>query len=139
MFGRIFNGMSFSSNRFAFSWGLFLALAAALLLSEDRPLERRELAAMGLFLGGYSALLLMTPDPFAGDILVPALAGAATLAIFVLERARDSTTPWEQRVRGPRILPKRWRAPWTRWALLVVLLLNVIANGRRRRGALETG
>ena len=79
VFGRVFNGMSFSSNRFAFSWGLFLALAAALLLSEDRPLDRRELAAMGVFLGGYSALLLMTPDPFAVDILVPTLAGAATL------------------------------------------------------------
>jgi len=129
VFGRVFNGMSFSSNRFAFSWGLFLALAAALLLSEDRPLSRRELAAMGVFLGGYSALLLMTPTPFAVDILVPTLAGVATLAILVLERVRDPAIPWERRARGPRIMPLRWRAPWTRWALVLVLMLNVIANG----------
>ena len=129
VFGRVFNGMSFSSNRFAFSWGLFLALAAALLLSEDRPLERRELAAMGVFLVGYSALFLMTPAPLAVDILVPTLAGAVTLAIFALERARNRAIPWEQRARGPRIMPERWRAPWTRWVLLLVLMLNVIANG----------
>jgi uncharacterized membrane protein YfhO len=44
--GSIFNGLTFPSNRFAFSLGVFVALAAALRLSDKRPFASVEIKAM---------------------------------------------------------------------------------------------
>jgi len=123
VFGSIFNGFSYPSDRFAFSWAIFIAAAAALMLSEERAFDRRELRAMWIGFGAYVALVVVFCQPMTAQVLFPMAFGAATIAVFAWEARGEGASAsapggphaWEARARGPRFMPERWREPATRW------------------------
>ena len=78
-FGSAFNGFTFPGNRFSFAWGLFLALGAALLLSEDRPLARRDILAACAVFVLYVVPIWVLGRPLPPLIAAPMAVGAATL------------------------------------------------------------
>ena len=101
VFGSIFNGFTFPYNRFSFAWGLFIAAIAALLLSEDRPFTRKEIAAMSWGYVGYVTFVLFFCQPLSSAVFAPMAFGALTIGAFALEGRDDGAGPWEQRRRGP--------------------------------------
>jgi len=128
VFGSIFNGFTFPQNRYAFAWGIFIAALAALLLSEDRPFSRKEILAMcGGFLG-YAALVVIFSESLSVTVMTPMVFGALTIALFAVEGLSGAASEWGQRRRSPSWLPQRWRAPATRWAILALLVGNVLFN-----------
>jgi uncharacterized membrane protein YfhO len=128
VFGSLFNGFKFPQNRYAFAWGIFIAALAALLLSEDRPFSRNEILAMcGGFLG-YAALVVIFSETLSATVVTPMVFGALTIALFAVEGLSGAASEWEQRRRSPSWLPQRWRAPATRWAVLALLVGNVLFN-----------
>jgi len=129
IFGSLFNGLTFPYNRFSFAWGIFIAAIAALLLSEDRPFTRREVRAMVLGYVAYVALVLVFAQPWEPAAIGPMAFGALTIAAFAFESMGDGAVAWSQHRRHPQWLPGRWRAPATRWAIIALLLGNVIVNG----------
>ncbi len=128
VFGSIFNGFNYPSNRWSFAWGIFVAALAALLLSEDRPFTRKEILAMCAGYGGYVALVLVMSPPLIATVVAPMVFGALTIAVFAIESLHDGASAWGQRSRGPRWLPERWRAPATRWVIIGLLVGNVVMN-----------
>jgi uncharacterized membrane protein YfhO len=124
-FGSVLNGFTFPDNRFAFMWGLFLGLNAALLLSDDRPFSRREIWAMLLGAVGYALLLFVVRHPMQLRVLVPIVLGAVTWLLFALE-SRAGANRWEW---GPRHgLGGEWRVSAWRWGVLAVLVLNIAGS-----------
>jgi uncharacterized membrane protein YfhO len=128
MFGSIFNGFTFPSNRWSFAWGIFIAALAALLLSEDRPFTRKEILAMCAGFAGYVTLVLVLCQPLSVTVVAPMVFGALTIGIFAIEGLSDGVGAWGQRGRGPGWLPGRWQAPATRWAIIALLVANVLTN-----------
>jgi uncharacterized membrane protein YfhO len=87
-FGKLFNGMSYVGYRFLFMWGLFIAAGLALVLSDDRRLDRRELlvmaggiAAGSLALGWAAHVTRLTLAATAGPVAL----GIAAWTIFALD------------------------------------------------------
>ncbi len=129
VFGSIFNGFTFPYNRFSFAWGLFIAAIAALLLTQDRPFSRKEIAAMSWGYVVYVTFVLFFCQPLSQAVLAPMAFGALTIAVFALEGRDEGAGSWEQRRRGPGWLPARWQTTASRWAVIGLLVANVIVNG----------
>ena len=125
VFGSIFNGFTFPLGRFAFSLGLFLGLATALVLSEDRPFSRREVLGIAAGYAVYVALLLVLDVPRDLAIAVPVVVGALVVVIAAFDAHHVRTPP---RAADSDALADRWRAPLVQWALLGLVVLTVAAN-----------
>ncbi len=88
-FGRLFNGFAFPSYRFTFTLGLFFATAVAIVLSDARPLSRRELTITGAGLLVYGAVSVWACGRLGYPLLliaVPLGLGAGTWALLAGER-----------------------------------------------------
>ena len=126
VFGSLFNGLTFPSNRFAFIWGIFLALSAALVLSDDQRFTRREILAMAGTMLAYVALMLFFGPPLGFGTTVPMAIGVLTIAALAFEvRSGDAGTTAPAR---PTVFPAEWRTSAARWAVLGLLVANVLAN-----------
>ncbi|NTU71404.1 MAG: YfhO family protein [Coriobacteriia bacterium] len=110
IFGYLFNGFTFPNFRYSFALGLFLALATALVLSEDKPLGRNDLLAMAGGYLGYAALLLLIAQPLGRAVLAPLIIGAGFLALFAFG------VLWPHRTRALQV------------AVLLLLVTNVAVN-----------
>lgn len=117
-FGYAFNGFLFPSYRFLFSWGLFIGTAAALVLSDDAPLSRRQLGWMAASLAVYSAVLLQA-GRYASTLVKAQLAvGAAALGVLTVEHLVARRT-------GSR----RSSAGHPTWALSILFALVLLTVG----------
>jgi len=126
VFGSLFNGMTFPLDRFAFSWGLFLALGAGMLLSDDRPFNRRDILAMAAGYSVFVTLVLVFAFPVGPSLIVPLMFGALTIAVCAMEangQIADST-----RAAASSAFAETWRTRPTRWVLLALVVLNIAAN-----------
>lgn len=136
VFGWMFNGFSYPSDRFAFSWGVFIGAGVALLLSEQRAFDRREISAMWIGFAIYAALIAAFGRPITPTVSFPMVVGLLTLLVFTWESrayarsaAPGALPGWTVEHRVPRFLPERWRSPATRWVVLGLLLANIVVNG----------
>ncbi len=131
-FGSLFNGVSFLSYRFIFTWGIFLAAGAAVLLSDPKPFSRRELIAMLTSLLVYGALVLAFGTRHQALAASPALAiGLLTWATLAFEswakqRADRSAKSHED---GPDKRLRGRAMGWFRYGVVALLVLNIAANG----------
>ena len=125
VFGSLFNGLTFPLSRFAFSWGIFLALAVGLLLSDERSFGRRDVFAMAAGYSVYVVLVLVFCFPVSPALIVPSVFGGLTIAVCAFEsgQRRATRTPV-----GASAFVETWRSHPTRWALLALVVLNIVAN-----------
>ena len=124
-FGSLFNGFTFPSNRFAFAWGLFLALGAALVLSEDEPLTRRDVLVACAAYAVYVLPVLILAHPVPTQVAAPMVLGAATLCVFAVETYLAERTAQ----RSETSADAARRKPWVLWAILGLVVANVVLNG----------
>ena len=123
-FGSMFNGFTYPSNRFAFAWGLFLALSAALVLSEDEPLSRRDvLVAIGFF-ALYVVPMWITVRPVPLVVAAPMVVGAVTCCVLAGEAYLAQRA---SRAGAGSSSPPR-RLPLVLWTLLGLVVVNVVLN-----------
>ncbi|MBN2847043.1 MAG: YfhO family protein [Coriobacteriia bacterium] len=129
-FGSLFNGMSDPTGRFTFAWGLFIALGAALVLSDDTPLTRREILTSAGFLGVYLAVLFATGSKLTEAVLFPFVVGAIGLGVLVYERGFQAggDSPGGAPRRIGRYLGEDWESPWTRWVLAALVIAGIGGN-----------
>jgi uncharacterized membrane protein YfhO len=125
-FGSMFNGFTFPSNRFAFAWGLFLALGVALVLSEEKPLSRRDVIAATAVFAAYAIPIWALVRPVPVLVSAPMGAGLLTLCALAIEplaaaRATKSSPT--------AATTERQRRPLTLWVLLGLVVANVVLNG----------
>jgi len=128
VFGSLFNGFTFPSNRWSFTWGIFIAALAVLMLSEDRPFSRKEILAMSAGYGVYTGLVFLVAQPLKPAVLGPMMFGALTIAVFAFERLDERVGAWDERRRVPAWMPGRWRTTFSRWAIIALLIGNVVVN-----------
>lgn len=128
LFGSLFNGMTFPSNRFAFSWGIFLALAMALVLSDDCHFTRREILAMCAGFGAYVATVLIVLQPVGVMVLVPMAFGVLTISAFAFEWWRERRRPPRNQDVNVGRVPPEWRNSAVRWVVVALLAVNVVTN-----------
>ena len=129
VFGRLFNGFAFPSYRFFFMFGLFLALCVAKLLSDDRPLSRRELIVTGVGLAAFAAFDAYACRQLGFPLLmvaVPLGLGALAWAVFAVQHfVLERTTPPH---RGAAALLARHR--WVFGAsILAIVFAGIAAAG----------
>ena len=128
IFGSMLNGFTFPSNRWAFAWGIFLALTAALVLSDDRPFTRRELLAMCAGFAGYVALVLLVSRPLFASVWLSMALGALTIVAFTYERLRADAQQAQGGLMAPSWVADEWRSSAVQWVVVGVLVINVLAN-----------
>jgi len=128
VFGSILNGFTFPSNRWAFAWGIFLALTAALVLSDGRPFTRRELLAMCAGFAGYVALVLLVSRPLFASVWPSMALGALTIAAFAYEGFRANVRRAWGGLTAPSWVPDEWRSSAVQWVVFGVLVVNVLVN-----------
>jgi uncharacterized membrane protein YfhO len=125
IFGSMMNGFAFPSYRFLFMGGLFLALGAALLLSERKAFTGREVVAMLVGLGFYTVAGLAAAGGLDPANLAPLGVGALIWGCFAAEWAivrRRALSPAPQ---------DRPRAPWSpvaRAAVCALVVLGIALN-----------
>ena len=126
-FGSLFNGLMFPSNRWAFALGIFIALSAASVLSDDVLFTRREVLAMCGGFVGYVILVVLVGQPLSAPTLVPMLLGALTILVLAYDRIPADDLVGHSAKLSARI-PERWRSSAARWAILCLLVVNVIVT-----------
>ena len=143
--GSALNALAFPSYRYLFAWGLFLALAIALVLTDSRALTRRELAVSLGLLGVYAAAMAVIatagrryavaagqqgrmPDLF--EIGVPLVLGLAMWATLALESRRAGRREAAPAIPGHST--GGTRVSIHRWVVLGLVVLNIalLAAGR---------
>jgi len=122
-----FNGFTFPSGRYGFQWALFVGLAVALMLSDDRPFSGREIVGM---LAGYLvlwALVFSLALKVAVPLTTPFVIGLLTWAVFAFEWARARHSEPDSRDADADQPARDWSVPATRWVVLLVLIAGVFA------------
>lgn len=127
LFGRFFNGFEFPSYRFLFMWGMFLGLAAAILLSSSRPFSRKELTVMGTVVALYAVIAPLAAKSIGlgfVQVLLIACLGAAMWTVFAVHAAvvarHDRSHP-----DAPDSAPSLAGVPWLTLTRALVLFLVV--------------
>jgi uncharacterized membrane protein YfhO len=124
-FGKLFNGMTFPSYRFFFTAGMFLAAGLALVLSDSRPLSRRELTVTGVGFLAVSVLGMGTTVLIRYPLLldaVPLGIGALTWVCFAAER-------WFYERRGDGPERRLSLATMCRAGVVLLLVAGIAAAG----------
>ena len=131
-FGSLFNGFDFPSNRFAFALGLFLACAVVLILSDERPLSRRELLAGAGVCGAFAVVFVLSRVVgHAGHTvrqLVPIAIALLGLAVLSYEAWRRAHARPKRNPTASVTLMRDWAGPLTRWTLLTLVVFGIAAN-----------
>ena len=122
-----YNGFTFPSGRFGFQWGLFIALAFALQLSEEEPFTRSQLAGMGLGFAGLCALLIWLNGTISVVVLISIGLGAVALAIFALERFSKRASSRD--LPRPPGIWSDWSVTPTRWAVFALVVIGIVSSG----------
>ena len=126
VFGSLFNGLTFPSNRFAFSGGIFLALGAALVLSDGRSFSRREILAMAAVVTGCGTLgMFVYPQPNAMTVLPMALGALTVMVLAYGSRAAGKASAGANE---PSAAPRKRRFSASQVAVVGLLILNVLVN-----------
>ena len=122
-----YNGFTFPVGRFGFEWGLFIALAVGLMLSDGAPFTRRELLGMGL---GYAALMGLTlaAHPVTDSLLAATALGVATWCAFAWERVRADRRLARMTSRPEAREPAHAGVTATRAVVLVLFVAGVGLN-----------
>ena len=140
LIGSVFNGFTFPNNRFVFAWGIFLGLATALVLSDPKPLRRREVGAMGavylVLLAPVAGLAVVAGWPPKGALVVPIVVGALTWGLFALESG-ILRPPTRLQLGGPES-DRELRAPRLRWAVVALLVVNIAGNAAHVYGGSDS-
>jgi uncharacterized membrane protein YfhO len=129
VFGRMLNGFSFPSYRGLFMAGLFLGTAVALVLSDRRPLSRRELAWTGGGLAIFSVLEVLACR-FLGSrlllVLAPLGVGALAWAAFATEWWLSQSAAKRGEANAPHTLKT---ASVLRASVIVLIVVGITAAG----------
>jgi len=145
--GSALNAFAFPSYRYLFAWGLFIALAIALVLSDPRALTRRELAISLGFLGAYSLAIVVVATlgrqyavaagqegraPGMVQLGTPLVVGIAMWVTLALESRRAARGDTVSAVNAPHDAAAEPRVSAHRWVLLGLVVLNIalVAAGR---------
>lgn len=146
-----YNAFTFPTGRFGFHWLLFLALATALLLSDDRPLRGVEVAVTGVIYALVWALVFISDVPINAILIMPCILGALTWLVFFIEwwlartQGRHGRRNRLEAADPTATAPDRrteWAMPVTRWALLALVIVGIgafatLAHGEQYRNYLK--
>jgi uncharacterized membrane protein YfhO len=134
-FGSLFNGMSFPSYRITFAWGLFLGAAAALILSDSKPLSRNELIATLAALLLYNAHVVGLGDLVQKQSAAPALiVGYVTWALFAIESWLAARANPRREDTADAAARGRSIGVWLRYGIIALVVLNIAANADAQFG-----
>ena len=115
--GYVFNGLMFASYRFLFAWGIFVGAAAAVVLSSEDGLSRRQFLWMAGSLAVYAAALGLVDPKVSNLARAQLLVGAGALVALALKHR-------------PAVSERRAGAQgFSAWVLAVLLGLVLVGIG----------
>ena len=124
VFADLLNAGSSASYRFYFMAGLFLAAAVASVLSDPKPLSRRELTSLAIGLFAFSAVYLYAarhaPYPL-WLVSAPVVIGVLSLGLLFAEQRLCSGA-------GAQHGERSWWNPWLRVGIVVLIAVGIAAG-----------